>query len=74
MFKQTTNNPFEPNFDGPDGNKDFKNDDYGFDEYNFTSGNHFHYRAGSRRPILEKMESLGIREYQKWEGVFEPSL
>ncbi|MDR5650786.1 hypothetical protein, partial [Staphylococcus nepalensis] len=48
-IKQTTNIPFEPSFDGVGGDKGFKNDDYGFKEYNYSTGNHFSDRASRRR-------------------------
>src|SRR6202034_3431974 len=41
VFKQNTNVPFEPNFDGLNEDKGFRNNDFGFDEYVFTPGSHF---------------------------------
>lgn len=61
VFKQTTNVPFEPNFDGLNEDKGFRNNDYGFNEYIFSHGNHFNEkdRASLKRPNPE----VGIPKY-----------
>ncbi|KAH7834295.1 hypothetical protein Vadar_014649 [Vaccinium darrowii] len=58
-YKQTTNISFEPNIDGLDGRMGFKNDDYGFDEYNFTPRSHFPNRVSLRKPYPD----TGIPKY-----------
>ena len=52
-YKQTTHIPFEPSFDGVNEDKGYKNNDYGFEGYGHSTGNHFIERERSRRPDVE---------------------
>ncbi|KAH7839724.1 hypothetical protein Vadar_007900 [Vaccinium darrowii] len=61
VFKQNTNVPFEPNFDGLNEDKGFRNNDYGFDEYVFTPGSHFNEK--DRTSAKRFNPEIGIPKY-----------